>query len=409
MHGLRTRERWREIAVVGVLGLTTGLGHGFYHFGVSAFVKPLAEGLQLSRGAIASGIAAGRALSGVATFVAGRLADRFDARTLLNAGALLLAAGLLAASLAQSPWQLLLAWGVVASLGVALGFTIVLDRLVLTIVPRERHGAALGWRFSGIAVGTAAAAGLAGLLLAGIGWRGTCVTWAVLVLLSTWLVQRLAVPRRPTSPAPPATRPPASAWTQVLRTRAFWAIAAVYVLFSAVHSAIVVHMVPLLGDAGMAPAAAAGLLGTLVLLGVPGRLGAGTWCDRRQVQPVKVLLAAAVAAQIGALALFVFAPGLPTALGMVALYGLASGIPVPVLLLLQSRSIGRQHFGTVQGCLAVVQVPFVVVLPVLAGFLHDRDGTYRGAIAFCIGVLLLALACIVTIPTTVVDDAVPTP
>lgn len=391
MNDDTAKARRHERVLVSLLGATTGLGHGFYHFGISAFLKPLAEALQLPRGTIAGGIAAGRALSGIATLVAGHLSDRCDARHLLSAGALLLAAGLLAASLAQTAWQLLLAWSVVAAVGVAFGFTLVLDRLVLTLVPPARHGAALGWRFSGISVGTAMAAMLAGLLLASFGWRATCAVWAVVMLLCAGLVQWLTLP--PASPLSNRAAPPPSAggWRQVLGHRAFWLLALVSVLVAGVQSAVIVHMVPLLTDVGVAPASAAAFLGTLALLGVPGRLLAGTWSDSLRHDQLRWLLAAAIGTQAAALAVFVGAPGLPAALAMGALYGLASGVPLPLMLLLQSRSLGRGHFGTAQGCIAALQIPFVVVLPVAAGVLHDRSGHYQGAFAACIVMLLVAL------------------
>lgn len=137
------KARWGG-ATTGVL---TGFGHGFAAFAVSSLLKPLSVDLDTGRGAFSIAIGLGRLIAGVASPTIGRIADARGPRGIVIAGMIISAVGLFGLGFVQNEVQLYLLWSVVFSIGVAAGFTVALDKLVVASMGKKR-GMGLAVRFS---------------------------------------------------------------------------------------------------------------------------------------------------------------------------------------------------------------------------------------------------------------------
>lgn len=377
---------WRAI----MLGLITGLGHGFYYFGVSAFVKPWGAELGLSRTEAGSAVALGRLNAGWVTLLAGGMADRWGPRRVAAAGCLLTAIGLAGSVWSAASWQLALTWGGLAGVGVALAFTVVLDKALMAQYPPAQHGRALGWRFAAISVASFMAALVAGMLTDLWSWRVACGVWSVVMLICLGLLLRLvpALPGR----GGDARREDAPGMTlrQALATADFWRLAAVSAVCAGAMTGLVTHLAALLTDQGLPAMHAAVLVSLTILLSVPGRLLAGNWADQwpaaRQARGVAI----ALALQALALAWIAARPSVPAAYLFPIVFGMASGIPAPLLIVSPSRRFGTRHYGAIQGAVLLVQSVLTVAIPVGLGVAFDHLGSYRLGLLACAALLLAA-------------------
>jgi MFS family permease len=142
----------------------------------------MAEGLQVTRGALAGTFALARLVSAAVAPALGVLVDRRGPRLSTMLGTLLIAAGALVLATASSGWHVVLGYAVVMAIGgVALG-ELSADATVTRWFVRRR-GRALAVATMGLsAAGILIPLPLA-YAIARLGWRGAWVAIAVVVLV----------------------------------------------------------------------------------------------------------------------------------------------------------------------------------------------------------------------------------
>jgi MFS family permease len=155
--------------VVAAAFAVTFVGFGCtYSF--SAFIESLLRDFGASRGSVSLVFALAGFLYFSVGSISGPLADRFGSRRLALIGMILIGAGLVAASVAQSLLQVYAAYGLGIGLGVGCSYV-----PAVGAVPRwfaRRRGLASGIASSGIGFGTLIVPPLASLLIKDVGWRG---------------------------------------------------------------------------------------------------------------------------------------------------------------------------------------------------------------------------------------------
>lgn len=378
-------KRWGLISTTGVL---TGFGHGFAAFAVSALLKPLALDLDTGRGAVSTAIGLGRLVSGLASPIVGRITDAHGPRLIVVAGMLLSALGLFALGFIRSEFELYIAWSLLFSAGVAAGFTVALDKLVVASVT-EKRGMALAIRFSIAAIVSTLLVPVVTAMVEHIGWRQTCFVWGcvLLVLVPVPLIwfsaERLAAPRRDDAAADiqPAPLPDPTSLGAVLRQPAFWMIAIALTAQAAVTTGLSVHLVPLMTDYGLDAVVAGTLFGGMILLTIPVRLLAGYIADRVEPRLLPYVLGGLLVIEGLAIGSFALAPGFATMLIVICALGIAAGAPMVLVLILCNELFGQSAFGAVQGSLMMIQVPGTMLAPIIAGYVYDFSGSYTGVIA----------------------------
>lgn len=332
--------------------------------------------------------------------VSGSLADRAGTRPVVMAGFVLLAAGLLLASRAESLHAVYAFYGLGVGLGV--GFVYV---PALGAVQRwfdRRRGLASGFAVAGIGAGTLAMPPLAGLLIAQAGWRDTYLLLAALVLVlgavATALLEHSPEKRglpRDGLPTPTA-QPPQAGYSlrAALRSRPFRLLYLAGVTTSFGMFIPFVHLAPYALDQGLSERFGVLLVGLVGLGSMIGRFALGGTADRIGRRWGVGLMFVGMAAMLllwlaatGQLALIVFA----------VLFGTFYGGYVALIPALTADYFGSYRVAGIIGCLYTGVGIGTLFGPTLAGLAFDLAGSYTIPIVAGVIANLVALACIAAI------------
>src|SRR3954469_18335043 len=147
---------------------------GGARFAIGLTFKPMVDEFGWARGALGSPVGLYRLVSALATFLAGRLADRFSPRALLIGGTVVGGAGVAAMSLVSQPWHALVLYGVVFAIGNGAASLVIVGVIVMRAYP-GRAGLANAVAVSGMSIGQLVMIALLAAVLVQIGWRAVFV------------------------------------------------------------------------------------------------------------------------------------------------------------------------------------------------------------------------------------------
>jgi MFS family permease len=399
--------------IVGVVFVTMGVGVTA-RTAFSLLFPPILAEFGWDRGVTAGAFSFGFLVSAALSPMLGRLMDRHGPRLVIEAGALLMAAGLLLATQVRHPWQLYATLGVLVGGGsVCLGYGG--QSLFLPNWFVRRRGLAMSIAFSGVGVGSIVLLPGMQVLIERAGWRAACFAMGLLVFV-VLVPLNLLLRQRPEDlgllpDGDGATRIAAAGgvsanvvdvawaatdWTlqRAMRTGRFWWLALGY--FCALYAwyAVQVHQTKYLVEIGFSPTLAAWALGIVSLAGIPGQILLGHASDR--IGREWVWTAGACGFAICYVALLAM-DRLPSAAllylmvisqGMLG-YGITSvfgAIPAEIFL-------GR-HYGSIFGTLMLAAIGGGAAGPFVTGLLHDATGNYRAAFGIGLGVSLLSVLAI---------------
>lgn len=391
--GRRRFYGWRVVgAAFAVLFVAYGLQ---FSFGVFVTAVTADAGWSRRQLLVPYGIyvAAYSALSSVAGFAT----DRFGPRRVVAVGGVFLGVGWAWFGLARSLWEVYVALGVVAGVGMSATWVPCNATVVRWFV--RRRGLAVGAASAGGSVGNLVAPPVAAVLVEGVGWRAALVAMAaaggaVLVACSRVVVrdpEALGLhPDGAAAPAPLAASDPGGlSLAEARRTATFWCLAGVFSLSWLVVFVPFAHLVAFAESLGYGTAGASLLLSAVGLGGVAGRLGAGPLSDRVGRRPA---LAGALALQVASFAGFA-ASRAPAALFVPAVaFGASYGGSVALFPALVADRFGRRSAGAIVGTLFAGAGSVAAVGPVVAAVLYDATGSYRLAFVLCAAANAAALA-----------------
>ena len=380
----------------------------------SLLFPPILDEFGWQRGVTAGAFSFGFLVAAALTPLLGRLMDARGPRVVMELGVAVMAAGLLLAPLARSPWHLYATLGVLVGGGsVALGYTGQAQFLPSWFV--HRRGLAMSIAFSGVGVGSIVLLPLLQSIIAHAGWRAACIVLGLAVLIvaaplnlllrrrpedlglapdGDTAVAESGAPARHANVVDPAWV--AIDWTlaRALRTARFWLVALAY--FGALFAwyAVQVHQTKYLLEIGYTAADAAWALGAVSLVAIPGQIALGHLSDRAGREIVWAIGCAGFAICYVALICLAAAPN-PLLLGiMVAAQGLLGYGLTSVLGAIPVEIFEGKHFGVIFGSVMLAALAGGAAGPWLTGALHDWTGSYQGgfviAIAWC-GVSALAI------------------
>ena len=356
-----------------------------YSFGV--FVRPLTAEFAWSRTGLFAALSFFQFGMAFASPLWGAIVDRFGPRRpivfSLTALALLVASlGLLTPSL----WHLYLVFLAIPLLGGSaspIGYSAVMVRRF-----DRKLGFALGLALMGVGLGGATLPPLAQSLLAGFGWRTAYVVLGVLTLVVT-LPAALVATRNASGPLPRRTGALLPI-TPMLFTRAYLLMALAFVLLGVVSVGVLAHLVPMMVDHGLTPAAAASVAGLSGLAVLVARGGLG-WVLDRVHAPYVLAVVGVIAAAVPLL----LAYGQGPAAGYLAavLLGSAIGAEVDFVSFLVRRYFDPAAFGRLYGIAFGLYMLGTAVGPVTLGYSFDHLGGYRpGLVLFAVLSLIAAVA-----------------
>ena len=410
-----------------VLCCTEIASWGVLYYAFPVLLPAITADTGWSNAVVSGAFSAGQILSACTGFFVGRLVDRRGPRAVMTAGSVLGVAGLLLAASARSVPMLFAGWLVV---GLACAGTLYLPAFaaVTRFFGEGRVRALTALTVVGGFASTVFAP-VTGVLSAHLGWREALVVLAVAVgavtiPLHAWGLPSLARgpasgepgsivragPGRPvgsnareTTDAPPASvrgrvagatagAVPAAPVRSVITSLPFLALALALTIGGFVGVALVVQLLPALGEWGVGAATASVLLGLVGVGQVLGRLVFGPFASH--TSPVGQT--AWVLAGTAAVPLIILLPG-GTVLGVVLclLLGLMRGSLTMIGATAVAERWGIAHFGAINGALSTPVDLARAVAPWGGAALAAGLGSFR--MLFLAAAVLAAVAAVVAL------------
>ena len=385
------------IVVVAGIGLCLGYAP-IIVYSFSVFIKPLTQEFHSTRAGISLAFTLANLMQGISSPLAGRLADRFGARSVILLSSVIFALLLVSSHLvSEKLWNLYVFCGLLGFAGsgpAPIPYVKVISRWF-----DRRRGLALGLTMFGIGSGAILMPALAQRLIAMLGWRSTFMVIGLLVLVISVPIVAFFLKESPQEvgllPDGAITAQRAveeqngnegMAWRDTRYSSAFLLMVGATVLVGASVHGCVLHLVPLLSDQGVSPnrvALATSFLGSALLI---GRVGSGYLLDRFFAPRVAMCLFGAAACGIALLKTVA-----PSGLLFLAVFliGLGMGAEVDIIAYLVSRYFGLRAFGEIYGYAFASYVLAGALGPWLMALGFDHSGSYGSAlVGFFVATLL---------------------
>ena len=387
-----------------VTGIYSGLGHGFYGYGMSVLFKHIAADLDLTRAATSFATGIGRLEAGIEAPLTGWLSDRFGPKWVIVVGICFASTGLVLMNFITSPWAYYVVWGVIVAIGNNLALTIAVDKALINWFIRKR-GLALGIRFVIIGICGVIVLPIITWLVTTQSWRITCLIWAGVMFTGVPLSWYFVKQKRPEyygllpDGAAVESAPAADIDTMIgkgveyaasfeekeftlreaMRTPAFWLITTAWLCAMVVVGGFNIHIIPFLTDMEIDETAASGMMAMMVFFTVPARFVGGFLADRIRKDRLQFLVAGAFLLQAIGMTAFLLNRSLAMVYVLLILYGFGSGAPVPLRLTIGGRYFGRKAFASIQGISSLFTAPVSFLAPIYAGWIYDTTGSYINA------------------------------
>jgi predicted MFS family arabinose efflux permease len=392
------------VALVIAVGFLVLFVSGGARFAIGLTFKPMVDELGWARGELGLAVGLCLVVSAFATFIAGRLADRLDARVLLGAGTVLGGIGIGLMSLLSAPWHAMVLYGLVFAVGTGAASLTTVGVVVTRAAPR-RAGFANAAVISGTSFGQLVMIAALAAVLVEIGWRSVFVWLAVAhVVLLPFLIPRMAG----SAPHGPAVRRPGVSLASALRTRRFWVLAVMYAICGLDDFFVITHVVAFGQDRGLDTLVAGNLLALMGLTGLVGVLAAGALSDRTgPVLPTALAFAARVAV-FGLIAV----DQSPSSIAIFALvFGATVLVTAPLTILFVRDAFGTRNLGALAGLITMVHQIFGGIGAYGGALIFDFTGSYDAAFVVLLvaSALGLVLALLLRAPTSSAASARSTP
>jgi predicted MFS family arabinose efflux permease len=366
---------------------------GGARFAIGLTLKPVVGELGWARGEIGIAVFAYLLVSAVATYLAGRLADRASPSLLLNAGVVIGGAGIGLMGVVAEPWHVLVLYGLVFAIGNGMASLTPVGVMVTRAFP-NRTGFANSAVISGMCLGQLVMIAALAALLAEIGWRSVFV-WLGLAHLALVPFLLLALPRR-------AEGNGAVAWHDggglgiraAARTPRFWLLLAVYAICGFDDFFVATHVVAFAQDRGVDGLLAGNLLALMGLTGLLGLLATGLVSDRAGPAWTSALAFAARVAVFGLIAVDQSALSIAV---FALVFGATFMVTAPMTVLFVRDHFGMKHLGALTGLITMVHQIFGGIGAWGGALIFDATGTYDAAFVLMLGVTSLALVLTLTL------------
>lgn len=399
---------WRMVGVAFAMQ-AVGTGATLHAFGV--FVKPVAEEFEASRLLTVLGPAAAALVGALVSPFLGRWLDRGAARVIIVTGALVMALGFGLLALAPSALLFGVTWATFVGLATVLLGPMTASKLVTSWFTRQR-GRALGISTIGSSLGGFAFPPLAAWGIAVAGWRGAFFAFAVgVALVFAPCAWRFVVDRPERIGQHPDGLPVTTQaaiggessesadereWTnrEILRNANFWSITLSVGLVFGATGMIVMHLVPFATDQGISVTRAAWIQSTYAASAAAGKYFFGRIADSI---PLRTAFISAIALQTIGWSGLLFDPGAGLLTAIAIALGLSAGGRLPVWSAMLAAVFGVRSFGRAMGLMGPMMLPVAFAGPPLAGYVHDRTGSYELGFQLGVVVLLAAIAAAFTL------------
>ena len=388
------RFRGWHIAAL-MLGPRAG-GVGTYILGSTLFVIPLEDDLGLSRSMSALLFASGSMVSGLAAPISGVLMDRYGPRWILIGSVIISSAGYILFALSANIIIVFIVFiGIISPVILNVAFNASaafinnwFQRYKATAMSLLQVGAGLG---AVVIIPTLA------FVIDSRDWRAAAIVAAgfilVLGLPAAWLSRDTPeeLGMLPDGEAPTNDRlhtiiiePTAK---EAFKTPTFWFMVCAVMTFGSAQASLQIHFVPVMVWKGLDEIEGALILTVMALVSTPAVLIMGPLADR--FGRMAVAGGASLMVTTGLVLLNLSSPAWAiwgAALIMAPNFGM-----YPLIWAALGQAFGRKAFSTIRGTVMALQVGGMMTMPILAGVLFGRTGSY-GTVLWILTILWLTAA-----------------
>jgi MFS family permease len=350
-----------------LLGIGQILVWGGSFFILAVLADPVVQETGWSRQWVYGGLSLGVLVSGLLAPACGRLIARQGGRTLLSLSGLGVAAGLTLMASAQHLPLFLLAW-VIMGIGMAAGLYDALFATLGTCYGAQARSAITGITLvSGFC--TAITWPIAALLVNHLGWRGACLAYAAVLLLTIWPLYRHALPAPVI--ATQAPRPLQTAPAAPVNRALYGVLCALFTLGAVLMTAISIQLITLLQSLGYGLATAVALSACLGPSQVGSRL---IDLVNRNGHPLWTALASVVCTAAGLL-LVTLGPSVAwvTVVGLV-IFGAGNGLRAIIRGTLPLALWNPTEYAAILGRMARPALLGQAATPLLCGYVLEHQG-----------------------------------
>jgi MFS family permease len=373
-----------------------GVGLGNYiAFGV--YINPLIAEFSWSRAAVSGASSLALFLSGLIGVLIGRISDRIGPRLVVLVCAFFFGFGHILMSRTSTVWQLYIFFGLIVGTGLSC-----VDVIALSTTAQwfsEKRGAITGIVKVGAGFGHLIIPMLATILIMEYGWRVSYVSigagsFLAFIVIGLLLKRAPAQSAAKNSPAPSKLPAHNFSFRDAVRTKAFWIIcssnlSAIFCLMT-----VMVHIVPHASGMIDSPTKATGIISTIGLVSMAGRIITGIVIDRIGAKWTGVfcfilltivLLWLQVADELWMLYLFA------------VFYGIAHGGLFTILSPIVADFFGIKSHGALFGIVVFCGTVGGSIGPLLSGLIFDVTGSYYPAFWVCVGMSVFGLLLMLTL------------
>lgn len=309
-------------------------------------IDPIHVSTGIGIAQISFSLAIGQFVWGAVQPFFGAMADQRGPLPVLVGGSLLLAVGLIAATLLPGAWGLNLSFGLLLAAGAGAGSFSVLIGATAWRIPAQKRSMAAGVINAGGSLGQFLFAPLVQLLLSAFGWIKALYALAIIVLLSlplAWPLRKRA-PRSEASDDGEALRPQLQ---RALRDRSYWCLHLGFFTCGVHIAFLVTHLPGEIALCGLSPNVASVSIALIGLFNVAGSLIIGALGERFRM---KWLLFWMYLSRAVLIAVYLASPPTPmTFYVFAAALGFTWLATVPPTAGLVGKLFGPRHMGTLFG------------------------------------------------------------
>ena len=380
----------------------------------SVFYPAIVEEFGWGRGNTALMFSITMVVYGFLAPVSGSLVDRFGPRLILPVGAFIAGGGVALCSMATAQWHFYLFYGIMVAAGLSLTGWTPLTAIVSNWFVRKR-GLAFGILSAGFG-GSLVFAAIAQFLISTFGWQIAYViigvaSVAIIVPLCSLLMRshprdkgllpdgvRFSAPE-PENPNEPMISTSlkgawaSTSWTlsKAIKTYHFWLLFFIaFCLLGLAETIVIAHMVFFFRDVGYEAMRAAGIYSVFGVAFVVGNL-CSFLSDRLGRE--RVFIPSCLLSAVAVCFLFLIKDTSHPWLSLLyaVFFGLGIGTAAPVFFTTVADLFQGRHFGSIQGAVVLGFSLGGAIAPWLAGFLHDKTGSYFSTFLILLGSLFISL------------------
>lgn len=371
---------------------------------LGAMVKPLGDAYGWSRGDIAFALTLSSLINPFTNIAVGMLADRYPVRNIALPGILAFALGTASLGFINDQiWSWYLAYTVFTIAGS--GISAVLFTKLVVEHFSKRRGLALATSLAGAGILVSTIPYIV-LALEGVaGVRGIypliAVLSFILLIIPCWLFLPHQTPVCARSAPPEGTK---SEWRDVIGSVKLWKMVFAFFLIAACIGTFIVHLQPMLADAGLSRTEAASVALFVGPAMIVGRLGTGLLYD---LLPTRLVTAVAFTLPaIACLWLLMLPLNFTTASALAVLIGLGMGSEVDAVAYLSSRYFGTRRYGLIFGILISVYSLAIGIASWVVGMTFDATGNYDAVLLALVAGVVVAILLMLSLgrPPRLIDE-----